>query len=200
MLSKSLLLLALVSGQAMAKECVDLTGKYRMKLEEACSKRSLKSLINLEFDENTAMKLNLADNANAYWSEDAFLNLKSEYIEFDIEQVGCEKLKITYRNTRYTGSDLEWSRFNYDIKKARVLNHGFKFKKAGGTFSGNGGGDAGVFGLYREKNKFKIVQSKHDKNQIHLKSSMKAWGALFLLIPFYESDAFLDCTMDKVEE
>ncbi len=191
----SLITVTLITGNLMAKECVDLNGKYQMNLKRDCSQESTESIgVNRYY----TSRLYLADYRGSYGGV-AYLDQKAEHIEFDINQNGCEELEITYTRNRPNNPKPEITSFKYKIAEGKILKNGFKFKEVAGTFSGNGGGDAGVFGIYREKNKFKIVQDEADQSKIYITSSNKHRGALFFVIPFFESEAFVDCTMEKVE-
>ncbi len=185
----SLATLILMSGTLMAKECVDLSGKYRMHAKTACSEKSLKSI---DLGDGYEAQVGLAEHWATHSGGHLYLDLQEEYNRFDIKQDGCDKLQITYEKTVGNPPMPDNTILNYEINEKNILANGFKFKDIDSAFFD-------TFGPTHVKNTFKIIQDENDKTKLRISSKYTHVAAIFFIIPFFKKGAFVDCTLEKVE-
>lgn len=186
-----LLILAslLLSSAGFAKECVDLSGDYRIKLKEDCTRRSVKHMDRSSFD------LQLTDDetlASVYVSPESVLEVK-------IVQEGCGKLMISvpYKDNfdrDPAGNPKDKIKvFTYLLSKKNIKRNGFKFVERDFSFE--------YFVPLYEKQKMFLKQRYAGSNEVLSITSFDFTAAiLYLVIPTAGKDQVVNCDMHRVSE
>lgn len=171
----------LFSSVSMAKQCVNLSGKYKINLKQDCSRRSYKSI-------KRTTNFELQPYSMGY-----SLHPSEEELEIEIIQKGCQKftIKQTQLDRYYpdeNGNPVERDHYSsWQIQPKNITDYGFNLGRKGFDFDS-------IFLIY-EWQKMSIKQKEEGSNKVLSIMSFN-WNARIYSIG---TDNIVNCDLHQVE-